>query len=99
MNERNLASEVVSEVKKAIVGKDAVLVKVLAAILAGGHILLEDIPGVGKTTLALAFARALDLRFSRVQFTPDVMPSDVTGFSIYDKSTGKMEYQDRKSVV
>ncbi len=93
MNERNLASEVVSEVKKAIVGKDAVLVKVLAAILAGGHILLEDIPGVGKTTLALAFARALDLRFSRVQFTPDVMPSDVTGFSIYDKSTGKMEYQ------
>lgn len=93
MNERNWASDVVTEVKKAIVGKDSVLVKVLAAILARGHILLEDIPGVGKTTLALAFAKALDLQFSRVQFTPDVMPSDVTGFSIYNKATGKMEYQ------
>ena len=93
MNERNLASQVVAEVKKAIVGKDQVLVKVLAAILARGHILLEDIPGVGKTTLALAFAKALNLEFSRVQFTPDVMPSDVTGFSIYNKATGKMEYQ------
>ena len=93
MNERNLASQVVTEVKKAIVGKDQVLVKVLAAILARGHILLEDIPGVGKTTLALAFAKALNLEFSRVQFTPDVMPSDVTGFSIYNKATGKMEYQ------
>ena len=93
MNERNLASEVVTEVKKAIVGKDTVLVKVLAAILARGHILLEDIPGVGKTTLALAFAKALNLQFSRVQFTPDVMPSDITGFSIYNKETGKMAYQ------
>lgn len=93
MNERNLASQVVMEVKKAIVGKDPILVKVLAAILARGHILLEDIPGVGKTTLALAFAKALNLEFSRVQFTPDVMPSDVTGFSIFNKSTGKMEYQ------
>ena len=90
MNERNLAAQVVTEVKKAIVGKDAVLVKVLAAVLARGHILLEDIPGVGKTTLALAFAKALNLQFSRVQFTPDVMPSDITGFSIYNKETGKM---------
>lgn len=93
MNERNLAANVVTEVKKAIVGKDPILVKVLAAILARGHILLEDIPGVGKTTLALAFAKALNLQFSRVQFTPDVMPSDVTGFSIYDKATGQMVYQ------
>ncbi|MBD5149163.1 MAG: MoxR family ATPase [Oscillibacter sp.] len=93
MNERNLASSVVTEVKKAIVGKDPVLVKALAAILARGHILLEDIPGVGKTTMALAFAKALNLQFSRVQFTPDVMPSDITGFSILNKATGKMEYQ------
>ena len=93
MNEKNLAAMVVAEVKKAIVGKDMVIVKALAAILARGHILLEDIPGVGKTTMALAFAKALDLEFSRVQFTPDVMPSDVTGFSIYNKATGKMEYQ------
>ena len=93
MNEKNLAAMVVAEVKKAIVGKDTVIVKALAAILARGHILLEDIPGVGKTTMALAFAKALNLQFSRVQFTPDVMPSDVTGFSIYNKATGKMEYQ------
>ena len=93
MNEKNLATAVVMEVKKAIVGKDPIIVKALAAILARGHILLEDIPGVGKTTMALAFAKALNLDFSRVQFTPDVMPSDVTGFSIYNKATGKMEYQ------
>ncbi len=93
MNSRNLAANVVAEVKKVIVGKDAVLFKVLAAILAQGHILLEDIPGVGKTTLALAFARALNLQFHRMQFTPDVMPSDVTGFSIFNKAAGKMEYQ------
>lgn len=93
MNSRNLAANVVAEVKKVIVGKDAVLFKVLAAILAQGHILLEDIPGVGKTTLALAFARALNLQFHRMQFTPDVMPSDITGFSIFSKATGKMEYQ------
>ena len=93
MSERDLASAVVAEVKKVIVGKDAVLVKVLAAILAGGHILLEDIPGVGKTTMALAFAKALGLRFNRVQFTPDVMPSDITGYSVYQKETGTMVYQ------
>lgn len=93
MNERTLTAEVVTEVKKTIVGKDSTLMKLLAAILARGHILLEDIPGVGKTTLALAFGKALDLQFSRMQFTPDVMPSDITGFSLYDKSTGRMTYQ------
>lgn len=93
MNNRDLAANVVAEVKKVIVGKDAILFRVLAAILAQGHILLEDIPGVGKTTLALAFARALNLQFSRMQFTPDVMPSDITGFSIFSKATEKMEYQ------
>src|SRR5699024_10862282 len=93
MSERDLASAVVAEVKKVNVGKDAVRVKVLAAIRAGGHILLEDIPGVGKTTMALAFAKALGLRFNRVQFTPDVMPSDITGFSLYRRETGRMEYQ------
>ena len=93
MNERNLAADVVGEVKKSIVGKDSILMKVLAAILARGHILLEDIPGVGKTTMALAFGKALHLEFSRMQFTPDVMPSDITGFSLYNKATGQMEYQ------
>ena len=93
MNDRNIAAAVLAEVKKSIVGKESTLVKVLVAILARGHILLEDIPGVGKTTMALSFARALDLRFSRVQFTPDVLPSDITGFSLYNKATGKLEYQ------
>ena len=93
MREKHLAASVINEVKKAIVGKDEVLVKVLIAILARGHILLEDIPGVGKTTMALAFSRAFGLSYSRVQFTPDVMPSDLTGFSLYNKSTGQMEYQ------
>ena len=93
MIETQLAAQVVSEVKKVIVGKDDVVVKVLLAILARGHVLLEDIPGVGKTTLAIAFSKALGLQYSRVQFTPDVMPSDLTGFSLYDKATGQMEYQ------
>lgn len=93
MSDRAVAASVVAEVKKAIVGKDDILVKVLVAVLARGHILLEDIPGVGKTTMAMAFARALDLRCRRMQFTPDVMPSDITGFSIYNKTAGRMEYQ------
>ena len=81
-----------NEVKKAIVGKDQVIDKVLMAILSGGHILLDDIPGVGKTTLALAFSKAFGLSFNRIQFTPDVVPSDVTGFYMYNKETGKFEY-------
>ena len=93
MDEKQLAAQVVGEVKKVIVGKDDAVVKVLLAILARGHVLLEDIPGVGKTTLAIAFSKALGLKYNRVQFTPDVMPSDLTGFSLYDKATGQMEYQ------
>ena len=93
MDDRRLCARVVAEVKKAVVGKDEVVVKLLLAFLARGNVLLEDIPGVGKTTLALAFSRALGLTCRRVQFTPDVMPSDLTGFSIYNKATGEMEYQ------
>ncbi|MEG1857317.1 MAG: MoxR family ATPase [Pseudoflavonifractor sp.] len=89
----NQAAELLAEVKKAVVGKDAVISRGLLALLAGGHILLEDIPGVGKTTLALAFSKALALGYKRVQFTPDVMPSDITGFSLYNKQSGQMEYQ------
>ena len=92
-DEARTAAAVIAEVKKAVVGKDDILAKVLLAILARGHILLEDIPGVGKTTMALAFSKALNLSYNRVQFTPDVMPSDITGFSIYNKAAGRMEYQ------
>jgi len=93
MRENHLAAQVVNEVKKAVVGKDEIVVKTLLAVLARGHVLLEDIPGVGKTTMAIAFSKALGLKYNRVQFTPDVMPSDLTGFSLYNKATGQMEYQ------
>lgn len=81
------------EVKKAVLGKDNVINKILTAIIAGGHILLDDIPGVGKTTIALAFSRAMSLEYHRMQFTPDVLPADVTGFSMYDKRTDSFIYK------
>lgn len=87
------AQQILNQVRKVVVGKDNVLLWVLAAILAKGHILLEDVPGVGKTTMALAFSKVLNLEYSRVQFTPDVLPSDVTGYSIPDQRTGEMVYQ------
>lgn len=87
------AKQIVREVGKVIVGKEETVIKSLLAILSGGHILMEDIPGVGKTTLAVAISRALGLEYNRVQFTPDILPSDITGYSIYDKNTGLMSYQ------
>ena len=80
--------EILDQVRRVIVGKDEALLWALAAILARGHILLEDIPGVGKTTMALSFARALDLEYGRIQFTPDVLPSDITGYSVPDPQGG-----------
>jgi len=87
------AQQILNQVRRVVVGKDTTLLWVLAAILARGHILLEDIPGVGKTTMALAFSRVLDLDWGRVQFTPDVLPSDVTGYSVPDPATGAMQYR------
>ena len=84
---------IMDEVKKAVIGKDECVKKILAAILAGGHILIEDIPGVGKTTMALAFAKSMSLVQNRVQFTPDVLPADITGFSMYDKKRGEFYYE------
>ena len=80
------------EVNKVIVGKEAVVAKVLMAILADGHVLLDDVPGVGKTTLAVAFSKALGLKYTRIQFTPDVLPSDIVGFSMYQQQTGNFVY-------
>lgn len=80
------------EVGKAVVGKPMVIRRVLTAILAGGHILMEDVPGVGKTTLAVAFSKVMKMEYHRMQFTPDVMPSDVVGFRIYNKETKQQEY-------
>jgi len=87
------AQRIIGQLRHVVVGKDQVLLWVLAAILAKGHILLEDIPGVGKTTMALAFSRTLGLSYNRVQFTPDVLPSDVTGYSVLNQTTGTMTYQ------
>ena len=93
INSVGKAKQIVREISKAIVGKDEVLIKILLAVIAGGHILMEDIPGVGKTTMAVSLSKALGLDYNRVQFTPDVLPSDITGFSIYDKNSGEMRYQ------
>lgn len=84
--------QVQQEVNQVIQGKEDVVKKVFAAMIAGGHILMEDIPGVGKTTLATTFAKTLELVYHRVQFTPDVLPSDILGFSMYDNKTGKFEF-------
>jgi len=86
-----ITEKIIKEVKKVIVGKDEVVSKIWTAILAQGHVLLEDVPGVGKTTMALSFAKALGLDEKRVQFTPDTMPSDIIGFSVFDK--GNLVYQ------
>lgn len=90
----NNAQLVIDEVKKAVKGKDDCIIKAFAAFLAGGHILLEDVPGVGKTTLAVAFSRAMALVNHRVQFTPDVLPADILGFSMYQKQTGEFVYRE-----
>ena len=87
------AQNIITQVRKVVVGKDKVLLWTLSTILAGGHILLEDIPGVGKTTMAVAFSKVLGLGYNRVQFTPDVLPSDITGYSILDAATGQLRYQ------
>lgn len=86
--------QVQAAVNKIIKGKADVVEKVLAAIIGGGHILMEDIPGVGKTTLATTFAKVLSLDYKRVQFTPDVLPSDLLGFSMYHSQKGEFEFQE-----
>ncbi|MGN1113851.1 MAG: AAA family ATPase [Oscillospiraceae bacterium] len=87
------SNEILNEVKKVIIGKDEIILKILLAILSGGHVLIEDIPGVGKTTLALALSKALSLDYKRMQFTPDVLPTDVTGFNIYNKENNRFEFK------
>lgn len=89
----DMTIQIREEVKKVIIGKDEVIRKVLMAILAQGHVLLEDVPGTGKTTLAATFAKVLGLDTKRIQFTSDTMPSDIIGFSVYDMQSGELQYK------
>ena len=89
-----IVEQILAEVKKMVSGKDACIEKAFAAMLAGGHILIEDVPGVGKTTLALAFSAAMSLNNHRMQFTPDVLPADILGFTMYDKDKGTFFYRE-----
>lgn len=89
----NELEQIVTEVNKVVKGKERVVRKVLAAVLAGGHVLLEDIPGVGKTTLAMALGKSMELAYKRMQFTPDVLPSDIVGFTMYNSKTQEFEYK------
>lgn len=86
--------QIIEEVNKAFIGKEEIVRKLLMTIYAGGHVLLEDCPGVGKTTLAVAFSKVLGLDNKRIQFTPDTLPSDVTGFTMYNRETNQFEYRD-----
>ena len=94
----NKIDEILGEVNKAVIGKEDIIAKVLMTIIAGGHILIEDIPGLGKTTMALAFSKALSLEYKRMQFTPDVLPTDILGFSVYNQNTNKFEYKQGAAV-
>ena len=93
MMENEKVQHMIREVSKAVIGKPECIRTVLSAILSGGHVLIEDVPGVGKTTLALAFASAMGLEQKRIQFTPDVLPSDITGFTVYRREQERFVYQ------
>lgn len=89
----NAARRVIEQVSTAVLGKDEEIREVMLTLLAGGSTLIEDIPGVGKTTLAMGFAKSMSLEYKRVQFTPDLMPSDLTGFSVYDPSSSDFVFK------
>ena len=95
----NLATRAIEEIGKVIIGKDHIIRQVMTAILANGHIRIEDIPGVGKTTLAIAFSKVLGLDYQRIQFTPDVMPADIAGFSVYKQGSESFEYQKGAAIT
>lgn len=85
-------NSILAQINRVVIGKEDVTARILRTILADGHILLDDVPGVGKTSLALALSKAIGLSFSRVQFTPDVMPSDIVGFSVYNPEHASFDY-------
>lgn len=92
-NEDNLMKQIVNNMSKVIVGKDHASKLMVIALASAGHVLLEDVPGIGKTTMAYAMAKSVNLSFNRIQFTPDVLPSDITGFTMYNQKTNEFEYR------
>lgn len=90
---RELCNRIEQNINRVMIGKENVIESLLIALAGGGHVLIEDVPGIGKTTLVSALAKSLNLSFNRIQFTPDLMPSDVTGFNLYNQKTGKFEFQ------
>lgn len=95
--EKQILKNIINNISKVIIGKEDVITDIMKGIIAGGHILLEDVPGVGKTTLVKALAKSLSLSYSRIQFTPDLLPSDITGISIYNQK--EMEFQFKKGPI
>ena len=91
-NSTAAVSAIIDNVEKVIIGKRKAVELVMVSLLSGGHVLIEDMPGVGKTSLISALAKSVDSTFKRIQFTPDIMPSDITGFSMYNQKTGDFEY-------
>lgn len=94
MEEKNCIVKIRENIGKVIVGKEKVLDLLLTALTAGGHVLLEDVPGTGKTMMAKSLARSMDGKFSRIQFTPDLLPSDVTGLNYYNQKAGEFLFKE-----
>lgn len=90
---QTLAASIKKSINQVIVGKSTAIDQLIIALVSGGHVLIEDVPGVGKTTLVSALAKSLDLSFKRIQFTPDLMPSDITGFNLYNPKLGEFVFQ------
>lgn len=97
MEGEQLVSRIVNNVKRVIIGKDKEIYNIMKGIIADGHILIEDVPGVGKTTLVKTLAKSLNLKYSRIQFTPDLLPSDITGVSVYNQKS--MQFEFRKGPI
>ena len=89
MNGNALLEKITGNIGKVIIGKEEITTLLLTALLADGHVLLEDVPGTGKTKIAKSLAKSLDVKFNRIQFTPDLLPGDITGLSIYDQKQGE----------
>lgn len=91
--ENKIVEEIISNIEKVIVGKRDTIEKIIICLISGGHVLIEDVPGVGKTTIVQALSKSINCDFKRIQFTPDLLPSDITGISVYNQKTGDFEFK------